>query len=92
MRWGSETITFARPIHWILARYGGAVVPFEVGDVTSGGADLRPPLSGARRPWRWRMRQAYVAALKAAKVIVDPAARRALLAEELAQAAAGVRR
>ena len=38
MRWGSETITFARPIHWILARHGDAVVPFEVGDVTSGGA------------------------------------------------------
>ena len=37
MRWGAQTITFARPIHWILARYGGAVVPFEVGDVTSGG-------------------------------------------------------
>ena len=47
MRWGSETITFARPIHWILARYGGAVVPFEVGDVTSGGDNPRPPLSGA---------------------------------------------
>ena len=38
MRWGAETITFARPIHWILARHGGAVVPFAVGDVTSGGA------------------------------------------------------
>ncbi len=37
MHWGAETITFARPIHWILARYGGAVVPFELGDVTSGG-------------------------------------------------------
>ena len=23
MRWGSETITFARPIHWVLTRLGG---------------------------------------------------------------------
>jgi glycyl-tRNA synthetase beta chain len=34
--------------------------------------------------------EAYVAALKAANVIVDPAARRALLSEDLGRAAAGV--
>ena len=89
MRWGSETITFARPIHWILARYGGAVIPFVVGDVTSGGATfghrfLAPQAVEAADS------QAYVAALKAASVIVDPAARRELLSEQLAQAAAGV--
>jgi glycyl-tRNA synthetase beta chain len=89
MRWGAETITFARPIHWILARYGGAVVPFQVGDVTS---------SGATRGHRFLApgavevtdTAAYTAALKAAKVIVDPAERRALLEQELSQAAAGV--
>ena len=83
MRWGSETITFARPIHWILARYGGAVIPFVVGDVTSGGATfghrfLAPQAVEAADS------QAYVAALKAASVIVDPAARRELLSEQLA--------
>ena len=89
MRWGSETITFARPIHWILARYGGAVVPFEVGDVTSGGA-TRGHRFLAPQAVEVADAQAYVAALKAARVIVDPAARRALLSEELARAAAGV--
>jgi glycyl-tRNA synthetase beta chain len=89
MRWGSETITFARPIHWILARYGGTVVPFEVGDVTSGGATfghrfLAPQAVEAADS------QTYVAALKAASVIVDPAARRALLSDQLTKAAAGV--
>ncbi len=89
MRWGSETITFARPIHWILARYGGAVVPFEVGDVVSGGVTFghRFLAPGAVEV---ADAQAYVAALKAARVIVDPAARRALLEQELARAAAGV--
>jgi len=90
MRWGSETITFARPIHWILARYGGAVVDFQVGDVTSGGETrghrFLAPQAGAVAD-----AQAYVAALKAASVIVDPAARRALLSDQLAQAAAGVK-
>lgn len=89
MRWGSETITFARPIHWILARFGGAVVDFEVGDVTSGG-ETRGHRFLAPQAIEVADAQAYVAALKAANVIVDPAARRALLSEELTRAAAGV--
>ena len=90
MRWGSETITFARPIHWILARYGGAVVDFQVGDVTSGG-ETRGHRFLAPQAVEVADAQAYVAALKAARVIVDPAARRALLSEELARAAGGVK-
>jgi glycyl-tRNA synthetase beta chain len=89
MRWGAQTITFARPIHWILARYGGAVVPFDVGDVTSGGVTFGHRFL-APAAVEVADAQAYVAALKAANVIVDPAARRALLSEELARAAAGV--
>jgi glycyl-tRNA synthetase beta chain len=90
MRWGAETITFARPIHWILARYGGAVVNFEVGDVTSGGVTFghRFLAPGAVEV---ADAQAYTAALKAANVIVDPAVRRALLSEDLGRAAAGVK-
>jgi len=89
MRWGSETITFARPIHWILARYGGAVVPFGLGDVTSGGFTYGHRFL-APGPVEAADSQAYVAALQAAKVIVDPGERRVLLEKELQQAAAGV--
>jgi len=35
MRWGDNPIRFARPIHWILALFGGEVVPFEVGNIRS---------------------------------------------------------
>ncbi|MHB9073450.1 MAG: glycine--tRNA ligase subunit beta [Desulfobaccales bacterium] len=90
MHWGTETITFARPIHWILARYGGAVVPFTLGDVTSGGA-TRGHRFLAPQAVEVPDGQAYVAALKAANVMVDPAARRALLEQELNQAAVGVK-
>lgn len=89
MRWGSQSITFARPIHWILARFGGAVVPFDLGDVTSGGVTY-----GHRflAPQAITVQDAatYVTALQKAQVIVDPAARRAHLEAELAQAAARV--
>jgi glycyl-tRNA synthetase beta chain len=89
MRWGSQTITFARPIHWILARYGGAEVPFELGDVVSGGVTYGHRFL-APEAIEVADSQAYVAALRTAKVIVDPAERRTLLMEELSRAAAGV--
>lgn len=37
MRWGSGSMRFARPIRWILARFGGEVVSFSVEGVASGG-------------------------------------------------------
>ncbi len=89
MRWGSLSVTFARPIHWVLARLGGEVVPFAVGDVTSGGVTY-----GHRflAPQAVEVKDAvgYVAALSQAQVIVKPEARRAHLKGELAQAAARV--
>ncbi len=36
MRWGTQTETFARPVHWICALYGGQVIPARFADVTSG--------------------------------------------------------
>jgi len=89
MRWGSQTVTFARPIHWILARLGGAIVPFDLGDVASGGVTyghrfLAPQVIEVADA------ASYVAALGLAQVIVDPAARRAQLERELAEAAARV--
>lgn len=36
MRWGNETVTFARPIRWIVALIGDEVVPFRYGDIESG--------------------------------------------------------
>lgn len=35
MRWGKVGVRFARPIHWIVALFGGEVVSFEIGDVAS---------------------------------------------------------
>lgn len=36
MRWGSQEITYARPIRWIVALLGKQVVPFTVGTIHSG--------------------------------------------------------
>ena len=89
MHWGDLHFTFARPIHWILALFQGEVVPFSLAEVASG-----PVTYGHRflAPHAIGVKDAatYLAGLKKAHVLVDPAARRAHLERELAQAAAGV--
>ncbi|MEJ2671874.1 MAG: glycine--tRNA ligase subunit beta [Deltaproteobacteria bacterium] len=90
MRWGTGTISFARPIHWILARYGSAIIPFELGEVASGGLTYGHRFL-APQPMEVTEAEGYAAALEKAKVIVDPEARRALLEQELTRAAAGVK-
>ena len=47
MRWGSQDLSYARPLHWIVALFGEKVVPFLLGDVLSdrfsfGHAQLKP--------------------------------------------------
>ncbi len=36
MRWMDLNIRFARPIHWILAMYGGEALPFQLENIASG--------------------------------------------------------
>ncbi len=89
MRWGSLKATFARPIHWILARFGGQVVDFPVADVVSGGVTYGHRFLGPD-PLEVTDAASYITALRVAHVIVDPAERQALLEAELHKAAAEV--
>ena len=84
-RGGDET--FARPVRWIVALHGGKVLKVRFGDVRAGGAT-----HGHRflAPGAIRLKgspEDYVARLRRAKVIVEPAERRALVERELAAAA-----
>jgi glycyl-tRNA synthetase beta chain len=86
MRWGAGTFRFVRPIRWIVALLGEEEVPLEVAGIRSGRESLghRTLSSGAvpvTRP------EAYVETLRGAGVLVDPAERRAVIREGLAQAA-----
>ncbi|HIJ87311.1 MAG TPA: glycine--tRNA ligase subunit beta [Desulfuromonadales bacterium] len=36
MRWGTQDVRFARPIHWIVALFDGIIVPFPFGEIMSG--------------------------------------------------------
>jgi glycyl-tRNA synthetase beta chain len=89
MRWGSLDFAFARPIHWILARFAGEIVPFPFADVVSGGLTYGHRFL-APEPLEVADAASYLTVLKAAHVLVDPLERRALLEKMLAEAAAGV--
>lgn len=36
MKWGSDSMRFARPIRWLVALYGNEIIPFEIAHVETG--------------------------------------------------------
>jgi len=89
MRWAEASIRFARPIHWVLALFGGEVIPFEVGDVRSGdvtyGHRFMHPGSMQVKDFR-----SYLQKLREAFVIVDPEERKKGIEDGLDREAASV--
>ncbi|MDI9570721.1 MAG: glycine--tRNA ligase subunit beta [Pseudomonadota bacterium] len=89
MRWSDLEIRFARPIHWLLALYGGEVIPVRIETIEAGNAsrghrfmspapfavsDFRDYLDKARKAW----------------VIVDPEERKRIIQDEARRSAATV--
>lgn len=85
MRWGTLDEAFVRPVHWIVALYGGEVVPLEMfgvrsGRKTRGHRFLAPgeiPLDGTLADYQSKLRKAFV--------VVDPAVRKTDVEAELAR-------
>ncbi|MBI3236164.1 MAG: glycine--tRNA ligase subunit beta, partial [Chlamydiales bacterium] len=82
MRWGDLDITYARPIHWIVALFGTKVVPFQLAHIRSdriseGHAQLNPkkfPLKNAKE---------YAAVLKKHSVIASIEERKKAIKRQL---------
>ena len=89
MRWADIPIRFVRPIHWILALFGGEVVPFEVnpirsGNVTYGHRFMNPG------PLTVKDFQSYLQKTREAFVIVDPLERKRKIEDEMIREGARV--
>ena len=89
MRWGSEGFPFVRPIHWMIALYDNAVIPFEVAGIKSGNS------TAGHRFMAPRMMQVaslddYLAKLGKSFVLLDQKVRARKVEEVVAEAAAGV--
>ncbi|MCK9392044.1 MAG: glycine--tRNA ligase subunit beta, partial [Syntrophales bacterium] len=89
MRWSNLEIRFARPIHWILALYGGAVIPFRIENIQSGNASrghrFMSPGSFAVSDCK-----DYLEKTKNAYVVVDPEERKKIIGEEARRVAANI--
>ncbi len=82
MRWMDLTVRFARPVHWILALFGGEVVPLSFGNIVSGNT-TRGHRFLAPAPFEVKDFSDYLTRLKAARVIVDPGDRKAIIERQI---------
>lgn len=87
MRWGRVEESFARPIHWILARFGEATIPFTYAGVASGGSS-RGHRFLSNHAIEIPEPSAYVERLREAEVLVDPRERREAILRLAREAAA----
>lgn len=87
MRWGAGEMRFARPIRWVVAMFGGRMLPVEIARVRAGRATyghrtLAPGRIAITEPSR------YQSLLRSAKVLVDPRERREVIEAQVRQLAA----
>jgi glycyl-tRNA synthetase beta chain len=87
MRWGQGAFRFVRPIRWLLAIFGGRVIPFEIEGVKSGNKTFGHRFL-SRGPIRVRSFQDYVEELEGRHVIVDQKRRREMIVKLATEAAA----
>jgi glycyl-tRNA synthetase beta chain len=81
-RWGWSETTFVRPVQWLVALFGGEVVPLTWANIASG-RHSRGHRFLSQGPVEISSAEAYVEALRAAHVVVDPEVRRDLVRAEL---------
>jgi glycyl-tRNA synthetase beta chain len=89
MRWSSYEFRFARPMHWIVALYGGDVVSFSIEDITSGRTSYGHRFM-SNQPFDVSGYDDYLAQARERYVIVDPQERKEIILKEIRLAAAAV--
>lgn len=89
MRWNSTDTTFSRPIRWIAATFGSAIIPFEYAGVLSGNVTrgLRPYGS---LPYLFGDALDYFDIMTQQGIILDKGDRRAAIQKQVRELAAEV--
>lgn len=88
MRWADSSLSFARPIQWLLALYDGKIVDFSVESVQAGNTTLGHRFM-APEPVEVQGYDQYLELLAKKSVIADPIQRRALVIDEVEKAVFG---
>jgi len=87
MRWGDGKVSFARPVRWFVAVFGGEVVDFEWGGVKSGSTTYGHRFA-APQPIAVSGHESYRTGLQNAHVVIEQDKRRATIMDGLARVAA----
>jgi glycyl-tRNA synthetase beta chain len=85
MKWNESGMRFARPIRWLLALFGGTLLPIEVSGVTAGNRTYGHRVLSSGRSIVVRDFGSYSKSLDKAGVLVDPARRRTVIEAQLQQ-------
>ncbi len=87
MRWNGEGVAFVRPIRWIVAIYGGKVIPFSYAGVTAGETSYGHRILSPG-PFRVTDFASYQKEIRRRFVLIDPKERYDLILKEMAHLAA----
>lgn len=85
MRWGVPDVQFVRPVHWLVALFGGEVLPLSFAGIKAGRTSRGHRFLAPSPIQLDGTASGYVAALRDAFVIVEPARRRTVITAELAR-------
>jgi glycyl-tRNA synthetase beta chain len=83
MKWNETGVRFARPVRWVLALYGGAVLPIEAAGIKASDRTRGHRVVGGKKWLSVRDAASYVRILERQGVIVDPQRRRQLIQEQI---------
>jgi len=86
MRWKDLDVRFARPVHWLVALFGGEVIPFSWGNLTSGSTSYGHRFM-APAGFDVTGLDDFVAKAREHFVIVDPEERKQIIAREIERVA-----
>ena len=89
MRWRDLDVRFARPIHWIVALFGGDIVPFSFGEVKSGN-ESRGHRFMAPGTFKVSGLAGYLEKTEKAHVIVNQNRRKLIIKEQVDKLASSV--
>jgi len=82
MRWGAGDVAFGRPVQWLVALHGEALVPFDFAGVSAARSTLGHRFL-APAAFDVKSADGWLDALRSAHVLADPAERRARMHEAL---------
>lgn len=83
MKWNETGVRFARPVRWVLALYGGAVLPIQAAGVKASNQTTGHRVVGGGKWVHVKDEASYMGTLERQGVIVEPQRRRKLIEEQI---------